>query len=399
VSGPTDEFENIYELYYKKIKRFLSLKVDIQTAEDISQLTFIKAMENLHVFRGESTLFTWLSNIAGNLLKNEYRKRHRSLETTVDLLEKTRRFITVEFTANVELRLDVTQALSKLKQIDREILSLHYDVGCTFKEISEMAGMRVSAVKNRLYRALTKLRKELNDWEVQGIMSIIDRISIVNKDSASAATATMDGKVHQDLFDQLKAHVDRISSQLKHHPTKKLTIQIYSDLDSFHRAVNEPNAPSWFMGMIENNTIKIASPLNPGPDHTYQSILKSTVHLFTNWLVKDINPSVPKWLYQGLGGYEAGLMTKEYVHNSVRELVNKGKIPSFLELETDSWDFDKRKGFQFSYLLCEYILETYGQDILNKMIRTPGNFESIISCSLEDSHDQWIRHLRSQFKM
>jgi RNA polymerase sigma-70 factor (ECF subfamily) len=399
VSGPNDKFENIYELYYTKIRRYLSLKVDIQTAEDVTQLTFVKAMENFHSFRGESSVFTWLSTVANNSLKNEFRRRYRNLETSVDMIDMEYRFIAVEFTKNIELRIDVTKSLEKLSEIDREIISLHYDVGCTFKEVSEIVGMQISAVKNRLYRALERLRKELNNWEAQKFMSIIDRISIVSKDELSSTISIADEKIYQDIIDHLKDNVDRICSQLKHQPSKKLTIEVYPDLHSFHQAVNEPDAPNWFMGMIENDTIKIASPLKSGPDHTYQSILKSTVHLFTMWLVKDINPSVPKWLYQGLGGYEAGLMTKDYIKESILELVKQGQIPTFLELENNTWDFEKMKGFQFSYLLCEFILQKYGPDVLNKIISNPNEFESAFLCTSLEVHDKWIKDLRSQLNL
>ncbi len=47
---------------------------------------------------------------------------------------------------------------------------------------------------------------------------------------------------------------------------------------------------------------KLVSPLNPAPEHTYESILKGAVHLFTMWLIEDINPSTPKWIRLGIGG-------------------------------------------------------------------------------------------------
>ncbi|WP_336785614.1 RNA polymerase sigma factor [Paenibacillus sp. MMO-177] len=399
MSGPNDEFDKIFEQYYKKILRYLSLKVDYQTAEDATQLAFVKALENWNTFRGESSVFTWISHIAYNLLKNEFRKRDRNLETSVDMLEMENRFITVEFAKNVELRIDVTAALLKLSQLDREIISLHYDVGCTFKEISELVGMRISAVKNRLYRALTKLRNELDDREAQKIMSIIDTISIESKNAGTTNATKSDNKIYQDIIEHLRVNVDQICLKLKHHPSKKLTIEIYPDFSSFHQAVNEPDAPDWFMGIIEADTIKMASPLNPGPEHTYQSILKSTVHLFTIWLVKDINPSAPKWLYQGIGGYEAGLMTREYIYESTMELVKRGDIPTFSELENNTWDFEKMKGFQFSLLLCEFIQQEYGLEGLNKIIRTPNDFEAAFSCPSMEVHKQWTTNLSNQLKI
>lgn len=337
MSGPNDKFEDIYEQYHNKIRRYLSLKVDVQTAEDLTQLTFIKALENIHSFRGESSIFTWISNIANNTLKNEFRRKHRSNEAIEDISHLDNRFISFEFTKNIEIRIDITKALEQLSEIDREIISLHYDVGCTFQEISEIVGKRISAVKNRLYRALGKLRMELyDDWGVRGFMSVIDKITVVSAEEPVAGTPKKDQKVYQDIIDQLKANVDRIVALLRHEPSKKITIEIYPDLHAFHQAVGEPDAPNWFMGMIEGDKIKIASPLNPGPDHTYQSILKSTVHLFTMWMVKDINPAAPKWIYQGLGGYEAGLMTKDYINDSISELVKQGCIPSFEDLENNT---------------------------------------------------------------
>jgi RNA polymerase sigma-70 factor, ECF subfamily len=75
-------------------------------------------------------------------------------------------------------------------------------------------------------------------------------------------------------------------------------------------------------------------------------------------MVTDVNPSAPKWLYQGLGGYEAGLMTTEYI----RDAVEHDAVPTFNDLKDDSWDFEVKKGFQFTYTLAEFILRTYGKE-------------------------------------
>ncbi|MGO4695968.1 RNA polymerase sigma factor [Paenibacillus sp. 2TAB26] len=396
MSGAHDKFEDIFTLYYDRIRRFLSLKVDIQTAEDLTQLTFMKAMEHINSFRGDSSLFTWICHIANNNLKNEFRRKDRNCETYVDLNHLENRFISFEFTKNVEIRIDITLALEQLSEIDREIISLHYDVGCTLKEVSEITQMKLSAVKNRLYRALEKLRKELhNDEEVRSFMSVIDYITVISKNELKGASE-QDSKVYQDIINHLKTSVDRICTQLRHQPSKKISIEIYPDLQSFHHAVGEPDAPNWFMGIIENNTIKIASPLHPGPEHTYQSILKSTLHLYTIWLVTDINPAAPKWLYQGLGGYEAGLMTKEYIDSSIAELVKHSQIPTFEDLEDNTWEFDEKKGFQFSYTLSEFVLQHYGIEALNKIIRNPLDFEDAFNCSAAEIHKLWSHTLKAR---
>ncbi|WP_076124823.1 RNA polymerase sigma factor [Paenibacillus odorifer] len=46
-------------------------------------------------------------------------------------------------------------------------ISLRFFVDCTLSEISKIVGMRESAVKKRLYRALEKLRSELKELLVK----------------------------------------------------------------------------------------------------------------------------------------------------------------------------------------------------------------------------------------
>jgi RNA polymerase sigma-70 factor (ECF subfamily) len=261
-------------------------------------------------------------------------------------------------------------------------------------EISEIVGMRESAVKNRLYRSLEKLRRELKEWGDIAIMSIQDMISIVSKNETNDANDSVK-KVHQDLFNELKDNVEKISAKFNHHPSTKVIIEIYPDLPTFHRAVGEADAPDWFMGTYEGNILKIVSPLNPGPEHTYTSILKSTVHLFAMWLISDINPHAPKWLRQGIGGYEAKQMTREYIKGSTADEITNGAVPSFQQLNNDTWDFGPMKGFQFSYLSVEFIVDIYGMDALNKIIRDPNDFNGIFGRSESELHEQWAQHLRN----
>ncbi|OMD53194.1 MULTISPECIES: RNA polymerase sigma factor [Paenibacillus] len=204
-------------------------------------------------------------------------------------------------------------------------ISLRFFVDCTLLEISKIVGMRESAVKKRLYRALEKLRSELKEWGDITIMSIQDRISIVSKSDTIVTNDSME-KVHRDLF---------------------------NDLPTFHQAVGEVDAPNWFIGTFEGNKLKIVSPLDPGPKHTYETILKSTLHLFTMWLIGDINPLAPKWLCQGIAGYEVKQMPDEFIKNSTSEQIHNLVIPTFQELNSEGWDFETMNGFQFSYLIVE----------------------------------------------
>ncbi|MBD3917573.1 RNA polymerase sigma factor [Paenibacillus sp. PR3] len=392
MSGQHDNFETAIAPYYDRIRRYLSLRVDSQTAEDLTQVTFIRAFEHYESFRGESSPLTWLMRIANNTLKNEYRRKHRIKESAVPLDRLDSRFIAAEFTKNVEIRVDISQALASLNDIDREIIALHYDVGCTLLEVSEIVGKKLSAVKNRLYRALDTMRTVLREaGETNSdVLTFIEHIILRHAGGLSSKSSThSDAKIRRDIVDHLNAHITRVCTLVRHEPSTRISIEIYPDLPTFHEAVGEHDAPDWFMGTIESNTIKIASPLHPGPAHTYESILKSTVHLFTMWLVQDRNPAAPKWLYQGVGGYAAELMTRSYINAMITDPVQRGQFPTFADFEDHSWDFETKRGFEFSCTLAEFILERYGTGALHAIIANPQSFERTFRCSAEELHRQW----------
>ncbi|WP_028611306.1 RNA polymerase sigma factor [Paenibacillus harenae] len=393
--GNIKKFEINYEQYRIRLRKYLSLKVNPMAADDLTQQVFLKAIENIHTFKENSNLFTWIIKIAQNTVKNEYRSLSRKKEIPYDFADYESQSISLGFAKNVEIRIDISSALKKLNELDQQIISLRFFVDCTLPEISKIIGMRESAVKNRLYRSLEKLRRELKEWGDITIMSIQDLISIVNKSETDDAYDSLQ-KVHHDLFEELKNNVETISSKFNHRPSRKTIIEIYPDLPTFHQAVGEANAPNWFMGTYEGRILKIVSPLNPGPEHTYPSILKSTVHLFTMWLISDINPLSPKWLRQGIGGYEAKQMTPEFIKNTTADAIQNLDIPSFQQLNNDTWDFETMKGFQFSYLIVEFIVEKYGLDALNKVIRNPHDFNGIFKRSELELHEQWIGHLKNK---
>jgi RNA polymerase sigma-70 factor, ECF subfamily len=393
--GNIKKMEVTYEQYRKRIRKYLSLKVNPVIAEDLTQQVFLKAMENINTFKGNSSLFTWIFKIAQNTVKNEFRSLSRKKEILYDFTGYESQSISLDFAKYVDIRIDISSALKKLNELDQQIISLRFFVDCTLFEISKIVEMRESAVKNRLYRSLEKLRRELKEWGDITIMSIQEMISIESKSEPADKNDSLQ-KVYQDLFKELKDNVEKISLKFNHHLSKKITIEIYPDLPTLHQAVGETNAPDWFMGTFEEDIIKIVSPLNPGPEHTYQTIIKSTLHLFTMWLISDINPLSPQWLCQGIGGYEIKQMTQDYIENTTSEAILKLEIPSFQELNNDTWHFETINGFQFSYLFVKFIVDEYGLDILNKFIRNPNDFHGIFQLAELDLHKQWVGHIRNK---
>lgn len=70
------EFEKLYERYFRDVYRFsLSLCRRRQTAEELTQVTFFRALEHIGSFRGDCDVKVWLFQIAKNAWLTECRKQ------------------------------------------------------------------------------------------------------------------------------------------------------------------------------------------------------------------------------------------------------------------------------------------------------------------------------------
>ncbi|HUR57154.1 MAG TPA: RNA polymerase sigma factor [Opitutaceae bacterium] len=142
-------------------------------AEEIAQDTFMRAHRGLAQFRGDSSLITWLHQIASNLARNRYwyysrRARHRTQSLDAPLHADTPGTLS-ELVAATEpdpahqATLDefvaaVTGCMEKLPAGPREILSLRNLLHRSYDDIADTLGISEGTVKSRVARARGQLR-------------------------------------------------------------------------------------------------------------------------------------------------------------------------------------------------------------------------------------------------
>jgi len=157
-----EDFAPLYDFYFERIYRYFAFKVGRTHAEDLTQLTFMKALNGLSSYREESLFSTWLFQIAKRVLLDENRRlRRRPKETELDIIQTELSGGHAERTA---IQLDLLSALQQLPETEREIIMLRFFADCTLVEVAQILEMGESAVKNRLYRALEKLKGKLRGW-------------------------------------------------------------------------------------------------------------------------------------------------------------------------------------------------------------------------------------------
>lgn len=147
---------------------------DEQDANDLAQETFVRVYRNRERFDG-SKFTTWLYTIAGNLARNEYRRRSRhpavSLHTENTENEAKLEDVLASPQAgpgeSAEMREQhdaVRAAVQELPDELREVLVL-----CEWEEMSAADAAAVlqttsRAVESRLYRARKLLKEQLKRW-------------------------------------------------------------------------------------------------------------------------------------------------------------------------------------------------------------------------------------------
>jgi len=176
-AGELEAFEALTSRHEQRIyalaMRMLRQEHD---AEDVTQQTFLSALENLDGFRGEASFSTWVLRIASHAALKIIRKRKGlntvSLEETTEQSENSDSIPHPEFIADWrqspeqlvqqnEIRRLLDEALSQLDEKHRLVFLLRDVEGLSVKETADALGLSEANVKVRLLRARLQLREQL----------------------------------------------------------------------------------------------------------------------------------------------------------------------------------------------------------------------------------------------
>lgn len=171
VDNKSDLAANAFVRKYQKFVyatafRYLKNESD---ADDATQEAFIKALNNLHKFRKDSAVSTWLYRIVSNICKNIIRKRKvMSIFSYSDETEEFYDLASSELSPeqeleNLEFQNKFLKALDSLPAKQRETFALRYYEELPYEEISKMLGTTVGGLKANYYQAVKKLGKMLKD--------------------------------------------------------------------------------------------------------------------------------------------------------------------------------------------------------------------------------------------
>ncbi|MES2474187.1 MAG: sigma-70 family RNA polymerase sigma factor [Verrucomicrobiota bacterium] len=148
-----------------------------EDTHDLLQEIFSRAYQSLGKFRGNSTFYTWIYQIATNLTLNFLKKRKRragvsldNLESAVQqdpaLIDSTNEANPEKMTNLNELQIKLNEAMRKLSDPHRMVVTMFDIQGMSHGDIAKVLKTSEGTIRSRLHYAHLQLQAALQEsWE------------------------------------------------------------------------------------------------------------------------------------------------------------------------------------------------------------------------------------------
>ena len=158
-----DAFSELYDRHVVRVYRHIYYMVgNAAEAEDLTAQTFLRAWEAIERYQVRGAPFvSWLLRIAHNQGVSYLRSKRDSSELhdgIVDTKERRDPEWSYQQTAEEEL---VREAILRLREEQRQVIILRFIEDLDYKEVAEIIGKSVAAIRVIQHRALNSLRKQM----------------------------------------------------------------------------------------------------------------------------------------------------------------------------------------------------------------------------------------------
>jgi RNA polymerase sigma-70 factor (ECF subfamily) len=172
-----EDFDELVRRNQKRIFRLLMVLLhDEDAAGTLTQECFLRAYKKRESFRGASSVDTWLYRIAINLARDHQRNRRQGFwkrlfadsrdddddQPLLDTVADSRSTAEANLLAQEEVS-KVWQTVRRLSPNQREVFVLRFAEEMGLEEIARTLEMEVGTVKSHLSRALSAVRKRLEE--------------------------------------------------------------------------------------------------------------------------------------------------------------------------------------------------------------------------------------------
>jgi RNA polymerase sigma factor (sigma-70 family) len=174
--GDTRAFDDLVRKYTPKLYGLIyNMTSNRDDTADLLQDVFAKAYRSLKRFQGKSTFYTWIYSISVNMTLNFLKKRNRhtklSLDDVDNGIQNDPEFIKLTSGGNPlkdvnihELQKRLNEAMMKLSEDHRTVVTLYDIQGLQHADISKILGVSEGTVRSRLFYAHRQLQNYLEEF-------------------------------------------------------------------------------------------------------------------------------------------------------------------------------------------------------------------------------------------
>lgn len=157
--GDTVAFQEVFYEWRPKIYGYLQMKCqDTATAEELTQIVFIKLWEDRHKFSDQYTVEVQLFRIARNAFIDHLRARARQRKLHLEVGQLKEK---LDYQHSFDYQHRITSALQALPPIRKKVFILSRMEGLSYKEIAGQLSISDRTVEKHISMAIKQLKKIL----------------------------------------------------------------------------------------------------------------------------------------------------------------------------------------------------------------------------------------------
>ena len=162
--GSIESFGALYERYYSSMAALaFSILTDRQLAEDAAQETFAIACAKIGSLKSKDKFAQWLAGICRNVSRQMLR-----ISWIKPAVPENKNTASSQSDGDSQTKQIIRQALSNLKVLERELITLRYYDNLPYERIASVLGISEQAVHSRLIRTKRKIAKYLKHKGITG---------------------------------------------------------------------------------------------------------------------------------------------------------------------------------------------------------------------------------------
>lgn len=190
------------------------------------------------------------------------------------------------------------------------------------------------------------------------------------------------------LGEALEAEYKRITELFHFEVEGKTVVHVFTDKEAFSQTAGGDKEGAY---LPDENIIKVYAPAEFSGADSRDKYVGQLLHEFVHAVIQQVNPTVVyvKWLDEGSAYYVSNQLSK-----TLETKPAFTDVPDMEQLTSEEYfESEEEKALLYSGTIIQFIVEQYGTDVWNEILRQPDALEEILEEPLEAVYEKWTAYL------